>query len=71
MSKLTESEYEEYMQLLKAWVQADKVLDSPVTPGAEAQERVRTARAAVQSFRQRYGLGEAAVREPQPMAEGR
>ncbi len=56
MSKLTEDQYEEYMQLLKAWVQADKALDSPVTPDAEAQERARTTRAAVQSFRQRYGL---------------
>ena len=61
MSKLTEDQYEEYMQLLKAWVQADKALDTPVTPDAEAQERARTTRAAVQSFRQRYGLGEAAV----------
>jgi len=58
---LTESEYEEYMQLLKAWVQADKALEGLVTPDAEAQERARTTRAAVQGFRSRYGLGEAAV----------
>mgnify|MGYP000214673337 CR=1 FL=1 len=61
MSMLTESEYEEYMQLLKAWVQADKALEGLVTPDAEAQERARTTRAAVQGFRSRYGLGEAAV----------
>ena len=71
MSKLTEDQYEEYMQLLKAWVQADKALESPVTPDAGAQERARTTRAAVQSFRQRYGLDSEAVREPQPIAEGR
>jgi len=61
VSMLTESEYEEYMQLLKAWVQADKALEGLVTPDAEAQERARTTRAAVQGFRSRYGLGEAAV----------
>ncbi len=69
MSKLTEDQYEDYMQLLKAWVQADKALDSPVTTDAEAQERARTTRAAVQSFRQRYGLDSEAVREP--VAEGK
>ncbi len=70
MSKLTESEYEEYIQLLRAWVDAERALDSPATPDAEAQERARTTRAAVQGFRSRYGLAEAA-REPQTMAEGR
>ena len=69
MSKLTESEYEEYMQLLKAWVQADKVLEGPAD--GEAAAHARPTHAAVQDFRQRYGLGEAAVREPQPMAEGK
>ena len=69
MSKLTESEYEEYMQLLKAWVQADKVLDSPVTADAEAAHRAREAYAAVQSFRSRCGLDSEAVREP--VAEGK
>ena len=61
--------YEEYMRLLKAWVQGDKALDSPVTPDTEALERVRAAHAAVQSFRSRYGLDSEAVREPQIMAE--
>ncbi len=67
MSKLTESEYEEYIQLLRAWVDAERALDSLVTPDAQAQERARTTRAAVQGFRSRYGLGEAAV---EPVAEG-
>ncbi len=71
MSKLTESEYEQYMRLLKAWVQTDRAPDSPATPDAEAQERSRTTLAAVQDFRSRYGLDSEAVREPQPMAEGR
>ena len=69
MSKLTEDQYEEYMQLLKSWVQADKALDGPVPPDAEAQERARTTRAAVQSFRSRYELDSEAVREP--VAEGK
>ena len=71
MSKLTESEYEEYIQLLKVWVDAERALDSPATPDAEAQERVRAAHAAVQGFRERYGLDSEAVREPQPVAEGK
>ena len=70
MSKLTESEYEEYILQLRAWVDADGALDCPVTPDAEAQGRARTTRAAVQGFRLRYGLGEAAM-EPQPAAEGK
>ncbi len=72
MSKLTESEYEEYIQLLRVWVDAERALDSPVTPDSEAQERARTTRAAVQGFRQRYGLGgQERALEPQPMAEGK
>ncbi len=69
MSKLTEREYEEYIQLLRVWVDAERALDSPVTPDAEAQERARTTRAAVQSFRSRYELDSEAVREP--VAEGK
>ncbi len=72
MSKLTESEYEEYMQLLKAWVLADKALEGQAPPDAEAQERARTTRAAVQDFRSRYGLdGEERGAVAQPVAEGR
>ncbi len=68
MSKLTESEYEEYIQLLKVWVDAERPLEGPPPPDAEAAHRAREAYAAVQSFRSRYGLAEA-VREP--VAEGR
>ncbi len=68
MSKLTESEYEEYILLLRAWVDAERALDSLVTPDAQAQERARTTRAAVQRFRAQHGLGEAAV---EPVAEGK
>ncbi len=62
MSMLTEREYEEYIQLLRVWVDAERALEGAedeVDP--EARERVRGAYAAVQGFRQRYGLGEAAV----------
>ncbi len=61
MSKLTESEYEEYIQLLRVWVDAEKALEGPAPPDGEAAQRPREAHAAVQSFRSRYGLGEAAV----------
>ncbi len=79
MSMLTEREYEEYIQLLRVWVDAEKALEGPAEGDAEASQRpdgrasarAREAHAAVQSFRQRYGLGGEAVREPQPMAEGR
>lgn len=72
MSKLTEDQYEEYMRLLKAWVQADKAPDSPETPDAEAQERARTTLAAVQDFRSRYGLDrEERGAEAQTVAEGK
>ncbi len=68
---LTEREYEEYIQLLRVWVDTEKALEGPAEGDAEASQRAREARAAVQSFRQRYGLGGEAVREPQPMAEGK
>ncbi len=68
---LTEREYEEYIQLLRVWVDAEKALEGPVGADAQAAQRTREAHAAVQSFRKRYGLGGEAVREPQPMAEGR
>ncbi len=58
---LTEREYEEYIQLLRVWVDAEKALEGPAEGNAEASARAREARAAVQSFRSRYGLGEAAV----------
>ncbi len=73
MSKLTESEYEEYMQLLKVWVQADKALEGQTQPSSgEAVAQAHSAYAAVQDFRSRYGLdGEERGAEAQPVAEGR
>ncbi len=58
---LTEREYEEYIQLLRVWVDAEKALDGPAEGDGQAAQRAREARAAVQSFRERYGLAEAAV----------
>ncbi len=61
MSMLSESEYEEYIGLLRAWVEAEKGLEGPGEASAEASARVRAAHAAVEGFRARHGLGEAAV----------
>jgi hypothetical protein len=55
MSILTDEQYAEYLQLLKEWIEADKALKGP-TPEAEARERARAAHAALQGFRERYGL---------------
>jgi len=68
VSMLTESEYEEYIQLLKVWVDAERALEGPAEADGQATQRTREAHAAVQSFRWRYGLAEAAV---EPVAEGR
>ena len=68
MSKLTEQEYEEYIRLLRAWVDAEKALDSPGAADAGATQRVLEAYAAVESFRERYGLERA---ETVGAAEGR
>ncbi len=71
MSKLTESEYEEYIRLLKSWMDVERALErteDEVDP--EARERVRAAHAAVRGFRQQHELDSEAVREPQPIAEG-
>ena len=57
MSKLTEIEYEEYIRLLKMWVEAEKGLEGQAPPDGEAAHRTREAYATVQSFRSRYGLG--------------
>ena len=54
---LTEGEYEEYIQLLKVWVDAEKALEGPADADAQASARAREARAAVRSFRERHGLG--------------
>jgi len=61
MSMLTEQEYEEYIRLLRGWVDAEKALEGPGAPEAEAAHRAREAYAAVQTFRERHGLGEAGV----------
>ena len=63
MSKLTEQEYEEYIRLLRVWVDAEKALEGPEPAADEAAQRAREAHAAVESFRERYGLGEAGVAE--------
>ncbi len=60
MTRLSDEQYTEYVELLKAWVEADKVLNA-ATPGPEAEERARAAYAAVEGFRERYSLGGAAV----------
>jgi len=56
MSTLSDDQYEEYLNLLKAWIEADKALKGLAMPDPEAQERARAAYAAVQGFRERYGL---------------
>ncbi len=58
---LTEREYEEYIQLLRVWVDAGKALEGPAEGDAEASHRAREAQAAVQSFRAQHGLGQSAV----------
>ena len=63
MSMLTEQEYEEYIRLLRDWVDAEKGLEEA---DAEAAGQAREAYAAVASFRERHGLGSEAAR-----AEGR
>ena len=62
MSMLTEQEYEEYIRLLRGWVDAEKALEGPDEADAEAARQAREAYAAVQSFRERHGLGEAGAR---------
>ena len=57
MSMLTEREYEEYIGLLREWVDAEKALEGPAEADGQAAQRAREAHAAVQSFRERYGLG--------------
>ena len=53
---LTEHEYEEYIQLLRDWVDAEKALEGKGEADAATAQRARDAHAAVQSFRERYGL---------------
>lgn len=56
MSLLTEAQYEEYIGLLRAWVDAEKSLDGTGDADPEAEKRVRQAYDAVEAFRARYGL---------------
>ncbi len=72
MSKLTESDYEEYIRLLRTWMDADRALEGAedeVDP--EARERVRAAHAAVQGFRQQHGLDSEAAEVEAGTADGR
>ena len=65
MSMLTEQEYEEYIRLLRGWVDAEKALEGPADADTGAARRrdgrasaqAREAYAAVQTFRERHGLG--------------
>jgi hypothetical protein len=56
MARLSDEQYAEYVELLKAWVEADKTVKGLQSPDAAARERATQAYAAVQSFRDRYGL---------------
>jgi len=71
MSMLTENEYEEYIRLLRDWVDAEKALEGPGEAGAEAARLAREARAAVQTFRERHGLGSAGVAETEAVYANR
>ena len=61
MSMLTEQEYEEYIRLLRAWVDVEKALEAPEPAADEVARLAREAHAAVQTFRERHGLGESAA----------
>jgi hypothetical protein len=61
MSMLTEQEYEEYIRLLRAWVDVEKALEGPEPAPEEAARLAREAHAAVQTFRERHGLAGAGV----------
>jgi len=61
VNRLSDEQYAEYVELLKAWVEAYKMGKGQATPDAEAQVRARAAYAAVQGVRERYGRAEAAV----------
>ncbi|MDO8611926.1 MAG: hypothetical protein Q7R32_03765 [Dehalococcoidia bacterium] len=58
---LTEQEYEEYIRLLRDWVDAEKALEGPAAPEAEVARQAREAYASVQTFRERHGLERAEV----------
>ena len=56
MALLSDDQYEEYIRLLRDWVDAEKALEGPADADAGAAQRAREAHAAVQDFRERYGL---------------
>ena len=66
MSMLTEQEYEEYIGLLRAWVDVEKALEGPEPAAEEVVRLAREAHAAVQSFRERHGLGSEGSRPQAP-----
>ena len=66
MSRLTEQEYEEYIRLLRAWVDAEKALEGPEPSEAEAAARAREAYAAVALFRQQHRLAGDGTRQSAP-----
>jgi hypothetical protein len=72
MSRLTEAEYEEYIGLLSAWVDAEKALEGVEQEvDAAARERSREAYAAVRSFRAAKGLELGAQAEVEAAGETR
>jgi hypothetical protein len=69
MTRLSDEQYAEYVELLQAWVEADKTVKALQSPDAAARERATQAYAAVQSFRERYGL-DGHERTPERSAKG-
>jgi len=64
---LTEEQYEEYIRLLRAWVDVEKALEGPEPADDELARLAREAHAAVQGFRERHSLTEAAVEATAPV----
>ena len=56
MTRLSNEQYAEYVELLKAWLEADKTVKGLQSPDAAARERATQAYAAVQGFRAQHGL---------------
>jgi hypothetical protein len=72
MSRLSEAEYEEYIQLLSAWVDAEKAIEGMEQEvDQRARDRAREAYAAVRSFRAAKGLEVGAQARLEAAAETR
>jgi hypothetical protein len=72
MSRLSEAEYEEYIQLLSAWVDAEKAIEGMEQEvDQRARDRAREAYAAVRSFRAAKGLEVGAQARVEAAAETR